>query len=198
MQVLVSPYSRVQHVTHAIHSKYAVDVMPVKVLVMAVAAHSIEMQAPGDRGSCWNGELYPLLSEDVDGVSIHPYLHLTDPKTGGGPLQPGVPARTSGEGPTGWYNDSSVQRRNADVIGSDAGLEALFGVPFVLATAAAGDVGTKTKLPDRLSMIVTEQVTAQHCRHRTYSLTHPHEQSRSTISINFHEAVSSTPVLTAC
>lgn len=74
-----------------------------EVRIMAVAAHSIEMQAPNDRGSCWNTELYPLLSENIDGVVIHPYLHLTDPKTGGGPLQPGIPARTASEGPTGWY-----------------------------------------------------------------------------------------------
>eukprot|EP00729_Bicosta_minor_P018458 gene18458-32957_t len=129
-----------------------------EVRIMAVAAHSIEMQAPNDRGSCWNTELYPLLSENIDGVVIHPYLHLTDPKTGGGPLQPGIPARTASEGPTGWYeyNDSKVQRLNADVIKSDSGAEMLFGVPFSLSTAAAGDVGTKTKLPDRFKMIVTE------------------------------------------
>jgi hypothetical protein len=48
------------------------------------------MQAPKDRGSCWNAELYPLLSNDIDGVTIHPYLHLADPTTSGGALQPGV------------------------------------------------------------------------------------------------------------
>ena len=44
--------------------------------VMAIACYSIEMNAPGDRGHDWNAELYPALGDAIDGVTIHPYLHV--------------------------------------------------------------------------------------------------------------------------
>jgi alpha-L-arabinofuranosidase len=73
----------------AIRSKFT------SVTILAVACHSIEMKDPNDRGYEWNGQVYSTVSNDVDGVSIHPYLHLADDSKGGGPLQPLVPPRVS-------------------------------------------------------------------------------------------------------
>jgi hypothetical protein len=52
-------------------------------------------------GRVWNADLYPIISaagSGVDGVVIHPYLHLDDDSKGGGVLQPGLPPRVKGEG----------------------------------------------------------------------------------------------------
>ena len=39
---------------------------------------------------------YSSVNTNVDGVTMHPYLHLGDDRAGGGPLQPGVPPRATG------------------------------------------------------------------------------------------------------
>ena len=72
------------------------------VLLLAIACHSFEYGkgAPTYRGHTWNAEVYRLVSAPgscVDGVTIHPYLHLDDDSVGGGVLQPGLPARQKGE-----------------------------------------------------------------------------------------------------
>ena len=89
---------------------------------------------------------------------MHPYLHLGDDRAGGGPLQPGVPPRATGEGPSGWASNASVQRLMVDeVLRSDAGMELLLGVPFYLQGVASGDAATgHATLPARLRLIVTE------------------------------------------
>ena len=87
------------------------------VTIMVVAAHSTANQAPTDRGYAWNGLVYATVNTAfVDGVTLHPYLHLDNPFGGSAPLQPSVPPRTKGEGPTGWYvcthNVKLVQSRH--------------------------------------------------------------------------------------
>ena len=130
------------------------------VRVMAVAAHSTAWAGahPTERGPSWNSELYASVNANVDGVTMHPYLHLGDDRAGGGPLQPGVPPRAAGEGPSGWASNASVQRRIVDeVLRSDAGMELLLGVPFYLGGVASGDAATgRATLPSRLRLIVTE------------------------------------------
>ena len=124
--------------------------------VMAVAAHSVANQAPGDRGFTWNSLVYATLNTSVvDGVTVHPYLHLDNVSGGAAPLQPGVPPRQKGQGPTGWYNDSTVQQRVAEFYQSRAGIEALLGVPFFVRTTAQGNLATHTPLPAGLRMIIT-------------------------------------------
>jgi hypothetical protein len=136
------------------------------VSVVAIAAHIMpqvhegggrEPPAVDDRASQWNAQLYALVSTDVDGVVMHPYLHLDSDFVGGGPLQPGVPPRVKGEGPTGWCANASVQQLFVDeVLKNDAAMGLLLGVPFFVASEAAGNAATRTKLPERLRMIVTE------------------------------------------
>jgi hypothetical protein len=124
---------------------------------MAVASHSVAMKDPADRGFLWNEQLYAALDPAaVAGVTLHPYLHLGDAVTGEGPLQPGVGPRAKGEGPTGWSANATVQQLNVDLLRSNAGAEALLGVPFFVASSAAGNAATHTPLPPGLRMIVTE------------------------------------------
>jgi len=127
------------------------------VRVMVVAAHSTANSAPTDRGFTWNGLVYAQADCDyVDGVTLHPYLHLDNPKGGAAPLQPSVPARKKGEGPTGWYNSSAIQQTNVDFLNSELGTQQLLGVPFFLATSASGNHATHQPLPSTLRMIITE------------------------------------------
>ena len=123
--------------------------------VVAMASHTLFISDA--RSTSWNAQLYSAVSVNISAVSIHPYLHLDDDSRGGGPLQPGVPPRTSGEGPTGWSENATVQQLFIDeVLRSDSGMELLLGVPFWLATTALGNAATHARLPARLRMIVTE------------------------------------------
>ena len=127
------------------------------VRVMAVAAHSTANQSPQDRGYMWNGLVYSTLNTKVvDGVTLHPYLHLDNTSGGNSPLQPGVPPRTKGQGPTGWFNSATVQQQNVDFLNSESGIEKLLGVPFFVATSALGNEATHQPLPADLRMIITE------------------------------------------
>eukprot|EP01052_Picozoa_sp_SAG31_P043575 SAG31_NODE_7305_length_1724_cov_1.775385_2_plen_268_part_00 len=110
-------------------------------------------------GRVWNAHLYPIVSaagSGVDGVVIHPYLHLDDDSKGGGMLQPGMPPRSKGDGPTGWSMNQSLQLAMEATMRSTKGMEALMGVPFALRSCAAGDAATQTPLPPNLRMVVTE------------------------------------------
>ena len=151
------------YATEANHWAAAIKARFPHVSTVAMAAHAINMPRPPsgssveDRMRSWNQELYAGVSEDIDGVSIHPYLHLGDDFIGGGPLQPGVPPRAPGEGPIGWSHNASVQRRFVDeVLRSEQGMELLLGVPFFVAGEADGSIATHAKLPPRLRMIITE------------------------------------------
>ena len=129
------------------------------VQVMAIAGFSTADADPKDRGYQWNGLLYAALApdDDVDGVTLHPYLHLGDDKRDNDPLQPLVPARTKGDGPTGWTPNATVQQAMVDLLRTEKGLEALMGIPFFAATLAeASNVATRAKLPSHLSMLITE------------------------------------------
>ena len=83
-------------------------------------------------------------------------MHLDDDSVGGGVLQPGIPARHKGEGPTGWSNDSRLQLGMAEMLSSVAGMEALMGLPFILRSCAEGDEATGAALPPNLKMVITE------------------------------------------
>ena len=83
-------------------------------------------------------------------------MHLDDDSVGGGVLQPGIPARHKGEGPTGWSNDSRLQLNMAEMLLSVAGMEALMGLPFTLRSCAQGDEATGAALPPNLKMVITE------------------------------------------
>ena len=127
------------------------------VRIMVVAAHSTANQAPTDRGYTWNGFVYSTVDTSVvDGVTLHPYLHLDNPTGGAAPLQPGVPPRGKDDGPTGWYNSTKVQQDNVNFLRSDKGIEAVLGVPFFVATSAVGNMATHQPLPSDLRMIITE------------------------------------------
>ncbi len=127
--------------------------------VLAVGASSVANSAAGDRGYTWNGQVYETVdSSKIHGVTLHPYLHLDDPKGGPAPLQPQVPPRQKGEGPTGWYNSSSVQQASVDLLRTVRGADMLFGVPPFLATLAAGNAATHQAIPagSSLRIVVTE------------------------------------------
>ena len=62
-----------------------------------VYVHNFDQES---RGKCGNDLVY---------IERNRYLHLDDDSIGGGVLQPGMPARSKGHGPTGWSNESSAQ-----------------------------------------------------------------------------------------
>lgn len=131
------------------------------VCTLAIACHSYEygLAKPTYRGRAWNKELYLVVGaagSSVDGVVMHPYLHLGDDAVGGGTLQPLVPPRQKGEGPTGWSRNGTVQRAMASLLSTNEGMEALLGVPFALATIAEGDIATEVALPPSLRLVITE------------------------------------------
>lgn len=117
-------------------------------------------------GRVWNADLYPILStanSGIYGVVIHPYLHLDDDSKGGGALQPGLPPREKGQGPTGWSTNASLQQAMVDLMRSDQGMEALMGLPFALRTVSEGNAATQTPLPPNLRMVVTEYNVMERC-----------------------------------
>ena len=119
-----------------------------------------------EAGRAWNADLYPIVSapgSSVDGVVIHPYLHLDDDSKGGGELQPGLPPRVKGEGPTGWSTNATLQQAMVDMMQSKKGMEALMGVPFALRSVAEGDAATQAPLPPNLRMVVTEYNVMERC-----------------------------------
>ena len=131
------------------------------VRTLAIACHSFEygQSQPGYRGREWNAELYPVVAaagSTVNGVVMHPYLHLGDDSVGGGTLQPLVPPRQKGEGPTGWSKNATVQRAMVSMLSTSDGMAALLGVPFALASIAQGDNATQVPLPSNLRMVITE------------------------------------------
>lgn len=127
--------------------------------VMAVAAFCTAWgrAPPTYRGAAWNDELYAVLGASVDGVTMHPYLHLGDDEAGGGPLQPSVPPRAPGEGPSGWGPPAAQRAAVDEVLGTTNGTELLLGIPFFLSTMTQqANVATRAALPARLRLLVTE------------------------------------------
>ena len=97
-----------------------------------------------------------MTQSDIALSSSQPYLHLGDDAAGGGVLQPLVPPRVKGEGPTGWSPNRTVQQAMVSLLSSAEGMGALLGVPFALRTLADGDAATQVPLPQGLELVITE------------------------------------------